>query len=142
MSDLKRTPNFNDPNEASNFWDTHDSAEYVDWSQAESAVFPNLKPSTTSISLRLPAWMLARIRELANIQDVPYQSLIKVYIGDCVERELAIIYNRHFTYRIDSHWDAPTSTVKTRDSWLYGDAHKILMNRKTVGTFNNSGNKV
>ena len=55
------------------FWDTHDTADYVDWSQAREAVFPNLKPSTTTISLRLPAALLGELKTLANKRDVPYQ---------------------------------------------------------------------
>jgi predicted DNA binding CopG/RHH family protein len=88
MSNLKRIPDFNSPEEEALFWDTHDSAEYVDWSQAKKTVFPNLKASTESISLRLPSPLLARIKELANEKDVPYQSLMKVYLSDQVKREL------------------------------------------------------
>jgi predicted DNA binding CopG/RHH family protein len=91
MSDLKKIPDFKDSEEEAVFWDNHDSAEYVDWSQAKRAVFPNLKSSTESISLRLPSSLLARIKELANEKDVPYQSLMKVYLSDQVKRELHVI---------------------------------------------------
>lgn len=88
MSDLKKIPDFKNPEEEAEFWDTHDSAEYVDWSQAKKTVFPYLKSSTESISLRLPSSLLARIKVLANEKDVPYQSLMKVYLSDQVKREL------------------------------------------------------
>ncbi len=88
MNSLKKIPDFSSPIEEAEFWDTHDSAEYVDWSAAKQTVFPNLKSSTESISLRLPASLLARIKELANQKDVPYQSLMKVYLSDQVKREL------------------------------------------------------
>jgi predicted DNA binding CopG/RHH family protein len=88
MSDLKKIPDFKSLEEEAAFWGTHDSAEYVDWSQAKQTVFPNLKSSTESISLRLPSSLLARIKELANEKDVPYQSLMKVYLSDQVKQEL------------------------------------------------------
>jgi predicted DNA binding CopG/RHH family protein len=88
MSDFKQIPDFKDAKEEAKFWDEHDSAEYVDWSHAEKVVFPNLKSSTESISLRLPTALLARIKEVANEKDVPYQSLMKVYLSDQVKRDL------------------------------------------------------
>src|SRR5579864_8843354 len=69
------------------FWETHDSAEYLDWRKARPAVFPDLKPSTETISLRLPAALLAELRVLANKRDVPYQSLLKVFLAERVDRE-------------------------------------------------------
>ena len=87
MSSLKKIPNFDSSEEEAEFWGTHDSAEYVDWSGAKKTVFPNLKSSTEPISLRLPASLLARIKELANQKDMPYQSLMKVYLSDQVKRE-------------------------------------------------------
>ena len=69
------------------FWESHDSAGYVDWSKAKSARFPNLKPSTTSISLRLPVTLLDRIKVAANKRDVPYQSLIKIWLAEKAETE-------------------------------------------------------
>lgn len=88
MSNLKKIPDFATPEEEEAFWETHDSAEYVDWSKARRTVFPNLKLSTESISLRLPSPLLARIKELANEKDVPYQSLMKVYLSERVKKEL------------------------------------------------------
>jgi len=89
MKHLKSIPEFKSPEEEVEFWDTHDSTEYVDWSKAEKAVFPNLKFTTESISIRLPATLLARIKELANEKDVPYQSLMKMYLSEKVDIELA-----------------------------------------------------
>jgi predicted DNA binding CopG/RHH family protein len=88
MKTLKTIPNFKSEAEEREFWLTHDSTEYLDWSKAKKAVFLNLKPTTESISLRLPAPLLARIKQLANEKDVPYQSLMKVYLSDQIKREL------------------------------------------------------
>ncbi|MDA1370942.1 MAG: BrnA antitoxin family protein [Proteobacteria bacterium] len=63
------------------FWENHDSTGYVDWKKAQSATFPNLKPSTTTISLRLPVSLLDRIKVEANKRDMPYQSLIKAWLA-------------------------------------------------------------
>jgi predicted DNA binding CopG/RHH family protein len=67
------------------FWEKHDSSDYVDWSKAEPASFPNLKPSTTTISLRLPDSLLDRIKIEANKRDVPYQSLIKAWLAQDID---------------------------------------------------------
>ena len=67
------------------FWESHDSAGYVDWSQAERVRFPNLKPSSKTISLRLPMDLLERIKTAANKRDVPYQSLIKIWLAEKVD---------------------------------------------------------
>ena len=88
MKNLKNIPKFASDEEEAKFWETHDSTEYVDWSQANKAIFPNLKFTTEAISIRLPAPLLARIKELANEKDVPYQSLMKMYLSERVEREL------------------------------------------------------
>ena len=72
---LKPVPEFPSEAEERAFWETHDTAEYVDWSKARLGVFPNLKPSTETISLRLPASLLAELKTLANERDVPYQSV-------------------------------------------------------------------
>ena len=79
---LKSVPKFRSESEERRFWETHDSSEYVDWSKAESVRLPNLKPSTTSISLRLPVTLLERIKVAANKRDVPYQSLIKTWLAE------------------------------------------------------------
>jgi len=84
---LKPIPDFRSEAEEREFWETHDSVGYVDWSQAEVATFPNLKPSTETISLRLPAPLLADLKVLANKRDVPYQSLLKVFLAERVAAE-------------------------------------------------------
>ncbi len=79
---LKPIPKFRSEAAERKFWETHDSTPYVDWSKARPARFPNLKPSTKSISLRLPVDLLERIKIEANRRDVPYQSLIKVWLRE------------------------------------------------------------
>lgn len=83
-----RPPRFRDEAEEREFWATHDSADYVDWRSARRVSFPNLKPSTESISLRLPSSLLGDLKVLANRMDVPYQSLLKVYLAERVDQEL------------------------------------------------------
>ena len=85
----KQIPDFQSEDEEREFWATHDSSEYVDWAQAERVLFPDLKPSTRTISLRLPAAMLDELRQLANQRDIPYQSLIKVFLRERINQELA-----------------------------------------------------
>jgi predicted DNA binding CopG/RHH family protein len=89
---MKQIPKFKDADEEAKFWADNDSADYIDWSRAKKTIFPNLKSSTESISLRLPSPLLARIKELANQKDVPYQSLMKVYLSDQVKRELKVAH--------------------------------------------------
>lgn len=83
----KRIPRFASEDAERRFWATHDSVDYFDWDNAVRATFPNLKPSTTSISIRLPVPMLEELKALANERDVPYQSLMKVYLAERVARE-------------------------------------------------------
>ena len=78
----KPTPKFRNEAEERRFWETHDSSARVHWSKAERVRLPNLKPSTTSISLRLPVTLLDRIKVAANKRDVPYQSLIKTWLAE------------------------------------------------------------
>jgi len=85
MSKLKKTPEFSSVKEERAFWEINDSSEYLDWSKAESASFPNLKPSTKTISLRLPEGLLDSIKIEANKRDMPYQSLIKAWLADDVK---------------------------------------------------------
>jgi predicted DNA binding CopG/RHH family protein len=75
-------PQFRDEAEERRFWETHDSSNYVDWGKAERLRLPNLKPSTRSISLRLPVALLERIKVAANKRDIPYQSLIKTWLAE------------------------------------------------------------
>jgi predicted DNA binding CopG/RHH family protein len=79
---LKSIPKFGSEAQERKFWETHDSTTYLDWSKATAARFPNLKPSTKSISLRLPVALLERIKVEANRRDVPYQSLIKIWLQE------------------------------------------------------------
>ncbi len=85
---LKNIPNFKSEDEERAFWANHDSTEYVNWDESESTIFPKLKPTTKSISLRLPVPMLNELRLLANQRDVPYQSLIKMFLKERIDREL------------------------------------------------------
>ncbi len=81
----KTIPKFKTEAEERVFWESHNSAEYLDWTQAKNVRFPNLKPSTQAISLRLPLSLLEKIKVEANRRDVPYQSLIKVWLGEKAE---------------------------------------------------------
>ena len=83
----KRPPEFRTEAEERAFWESHDSSEYVDWNQAQPVRMPNLKPSTKTISLRLPEYLLERIKIEANKRDMPYQSLIKAWLAEDVERK-------------------------------------------------------
>jgi predicted DNA binding CopG/RHH family protein len=85
---LKKVPKFDTEDDERDFWATHDATDYLDFSQAEETVFPNLKPSTRSISLRLPVSLIDRLKMLANKQDVPYQSLLKVLLAEKVNEVL------------------------------------------------------
>lgn len=84
----KQIPDFTDEEAEREFWAKHDSTEYIEWTQAQSAIFPQLKPSTKTISLRLPESMLNELRLLANKRDVPYQSLIKMFLQERINQEL------------------------------------------------------
>ena len=81
----KSIPPFKNEAEERAFWESHDSTDYVDWSGAERVRFPHLKPSTKAISLRLPVDLLEKIKVAANKRDVPYQSLIKVWLAEKVD---------------------------------------------------------
>ena len=86
---LKVIPKFKDEAAERRFWEEHDSTDFVDWSGAKISRLPGLKPSTQSISLRLPASLLENIKIEANKRDVPYQSLIKVWLVEKTERPAA-----------------------------------------------------
>jgi predicted DNA binding CopG/RHH family protein len=83
---LKPIPHFATEAEERKFWETHDTTDFVAWSKAQRVVLPNLKPSTKTISLRLPQHLLDSIKAAANARDVPYQSLIKVWLKEKVQR--------------------------------------------------------
>ncbi len=84
----KKMPNFANEQEEQLFWSEHDSADYIDWEQAMPVVLPNLKPTTKTISLRLPETMIEQLKLLANKRDVPYQSLLKVFLAERIQQEL------------------------------------------------------
>src|SRR4030081_3585920 len=85
---LKPLPRFESEDKEREFWATHDSTDHVDWSRAKPTVFPRLKPTTQTISLRLPEALLEHLKMLANKRDVPYQSLLKVFLAERIEQEL------------------------------------------------------
>ena len=84
MSKLKSIADFKTEAEERKFWESHDSSDYIDWSKAERVRLPNLKPSTAAISIRLPLGLLEQIKIAANKRDVPYQSLIKMWLAEKV----------------------------------------------------------
>lgn len=88
MSKLKSMPKFKTEDEEREFWSTHDSTEYIDYSKAKRTLFPNLKPTTKTISIRLPESLIEKLKVLANKRDVPYQSLLKVLLAEKVDEEL------------------------------------------------------
>ena len=83
----KRIPDFKSEVEEREFWVGHDSTDYIDWSEARPAVLANLRPSTSTISLRLPDFMLEELKLLAHQRDVPYQSLLKVFLAERLQAE-------------------------------------------------------
>jgi len=85
---MKKVPKFKSEAEEQEFWSTADSTEYIDWKEARRVVLSKLKPSLKTISLRLPEFMLEELKLLANKRDVPYQSLLKVYLAERIEKEL------------------------------------------------------
>ncbi|MBY0509560.1 MAG: BrnA antitoxin family protein [Rhodospirillaceae bacterium] len=82
----KSSPSFTKESEERAFWESEDSTPYLDWSKAKRARMPNLKPTTTAISLRLPVGLLDQIKIAANKRDVPYQSLIKAWLSEKLTR--------------------------------------------------------
>ena len=85
----KKLPKFKSEKAERKFWATHDSSEYLPWEKAQRVTFPNLAPSVKNISIRLPASMLEELKVLAHKKDVPYQSLMKIYLANQIKRELA-----------------------------------------------------
>lgn len=84
----KKIPKFRNEDEEREFWSTHDSTGYVDWKKAKRVVLPELKPSLKTISLRLPEAMLEELKLLAHKRDVPYQSLLKIFLSERIREEL------------------------------------------------------
>lgn len=87
---MKKTPKFKSEAEERRFWQEHDSAEYMDWSGAREVMLPKLKPSTRTISLRLPESMLDALKLMANKRDMPYQSLLKMFLSERLDAELRL----------------------------------------------------
>lgn len=84
----KKIPKFSSEADERAFWAREDSADYVDWSQASVITLPKLKPTLRTISIRLPEGMIAELKRLANKKDVPYQSLLKVFLAERIQKEL------------------------------------------------------
>jgi predicted DNA binding CopG/RHH family protein len=84
----KKIPRFETEDQEREFWSESDSSDYIDWSDARPLVLPRLKPSLKTISLRLPEHMLADLKVLANKRDVPYQSLLKLFLAERLEEEM------------------------------------------------------
>ena len=91
---MKKIPKFSSEAEERKFWEEADSTEYIDWSKAKRRMFPNLRPSLKAISIRLPASMIEELKVLANKRDVPYQSLVKIYLGERIEKEINSVSSR------------------------------------------------
>ena len=87
---LKEIPIFKSEDDEREFWANHDSTDYIDWDRAKSVVMPKLKPTTKTISLRLSGSILDKIRLVANKRDVPYQSLIKIFLTERIDEELKV----------------------------------------------------
>jgi len=84
----KRIPKFKNEDVEREFWAAHDSTEYIDWNRGKKVVLSKLKPSVKTISLRLPQSMLEELKLLANKRDVPYQSLLKIFLAERIDEEL------------------------------------------------------
>lgn len=87
----KQIPKFKSEDQEREFWSGEDSTDYIDWSKGKRTVLANLKPSTKKISLRLPELMIQELKLLANKRDVPYQSLMKIYLAERIQNELRSI---------------------------------------------------
>jgi predicted DNA binding CopG/RHH family protein len=92
-------PKFTSEEEEREFWATSDSTKYIDWNKAKRSLFPNLKPSVRSISLRLPELLIANVKVLANKRDVPYQTLLKSFLAERVEKEMRSIQEHNTPHK-------------------------------------------
>ena len=88
MRRKKAIPAFKNEEQEREFWASHDSSDYIDWRRAETVRLAKLRPTTRMISIRLPQPMIERLKVLANKRDVPYQSLLKIYVAEKIEEEL------------------------------------------------------
>ena len=89
MKKEKKIPRFRTEKEERKFWASHDSSDYVDWRKARRAKFPELKPSEKSISIRMPEFLIEELKVLSNKRGIPYQSLLKEFLAERIEKELA-----------------------------------------------------
>jgi predicted DNA binding CopG/RHH family protein len=110
----KRVPQFESEDRERDFWARTDSTQYVDWGRGSRAVLPALKPSLTTISLRLPDLLLAELKLLANKRDVPYQSLLKVFLAERIREELHAASPR--SARSHAALPRPAGAERVRDS--------------------------
>jgi len=85
---MRKVPKFESEDQERDFWASHNSTDFVDWRRAERIKLPNLRPTTRTISIRLPESMIERLKILANKRDIPYQSLLKMFVADRIEEEL------------------------------------------------------
>ena len=85
---MRKLPKFKNEDEERDFWESADSTEYIDWKKAEKALLPYLKPSLRKVSLRLPELMISELKQIANKRDVPYQSLMKLFLAERIQKEL------------------------------------------------------
>lgn len=83
----KRIPKFKSEDKEREFWSSHDSTEFLNWGKAKKVILPKLKPSVKTISLRIPESMFDELKLLANKRDVPYQSLLKIFLAERIEKE-------------------------------------------------------
>jgi len=93
----RKIPKFRTEEEERKFWNSADSTDYVDWEKGRKVTFPKLKPSVRTISLRLPEMMLEDLKLLANRRDVPYQSLMKIFLAERIQRELRYPESERYT---------------------------------------------
>ncbi len=89
MKNHKAIPEFENEDQERAFWAENDSAEYVDWSKAEKVIFPDLKPTSKTISLRLPGFIIDELKLIAHKRDIPYQSLIKLFLKEKIDQEFS-----------------------------------------------------
>ncbi|MBI2119285.1 MAG: BrnA antitoxin family protein [Elusimicrobia bacterium] len=85
---LKKIPKFKSEKEEAEFWSSHDTTEYIDWGKAKRTIFPNLKPTSRAVPIKLPTWLIESLKFLANRHHTSYQSLLRSYVEKEVEMEL------------------------------------------------------
>lgn len=89
MKKIKKIPRFKNEDEEREFWLTHSTIDYLGNFEPVDLYLPNLKPTTRSISIRLPEWMIDQLKQIANKHDVPYQSMVKIFLGEKIKEETA-----------------------------------------------------